>query len=67
MNKRKAKVQTNEKKKRARNWTKEEIDPCADYINTLQKKALKKEANAEVFESILGGFSERARRREFCL
>ena len=35
MNKRKAKVQTNEKKKRARNWTKEEIDPCADYINTL--------------------------------
>ena len=64
MNKRKATVQTNEKKKKARNWTKEEIelfarviaDPCADYINTLEKKALKKEANAEVFESILADF-----------
>ena len=64
MNKRKATVQTNEKKKNARNWTKEEIelfarviaDPRADYINTLEKKALKKEANAEVFESILADF-----------
>ena len=64
MNKRKATVQTNEKKKKGRNWTKEEIelfarviaDPCADYINTLEKKALKKEANAEVFESVLADF-----------
>ena len=71
MNKRKATVQTNEKKKKARNWTKEEIelfarviaDPCADYINTLEKKALKKEANAEVFESILADF-QRGRERE---
>ena len=63
MNKRKATVQTNEKKKKARNWTKEEIelfarviaDPCTDYINTLEKKALKKEANTEV-ESILADF-----------
>ena len=64
MNKQKATVQTNERKKKARNWTKEETelfarviaDPCADYINTLEKKALKKEANAEVFESILADF-----------
>ena len=64
MNKQKATVQTNERKKKARNWTKEEIelfarviaDPCADYINTLEKKALKKEANADVFESILADF-----------
>ena len=49
------------KKKKARNWTKEEIelfarviaDSCTDYINSLEKKALKKEANTEVFESIL--------------
>ena len=31
-------------------------DPYADYMNTLEKKALKKEANAEVFESILADF-----------
>ena len=82
MNKRKATVQTNEKQKKARNWTKEEIelfarviaDPYADYINTLEKKTLKKEANAEVFESILADFQrerererERARRRELYL
>ena len=65
MNKRKAKVQTNEKKKRARNWTKEEIDPCADYINTLQKKALKKEANAEVFQSILADFQRELKDKNF--
>ena len=60
------------KRKKARNWTKEEIelfarviaDPCADYINTLEKKALKKETNAEVFESILTGF-QREREREW--
>ena len=34
MNKRKATVQTNEKKKKARNWTKQEINPRA-YINIL--------------------------------
>ena len=64
MNKRKVTVQTNEKKKKARNWRKEEIelfarviaDPCADYINALEKRALKKEANAKVFESILADF-----------
>ena len=64
MNKRKATVQTNEKKKKARNRRKEEIElfarviagPCADYINTSEKKALKKEANVEVFESILADF-----------
>ena len=52
------------KKKKARNWTKEDIelfarviaDPCADYIITLEKKALEKEANAEAFESILADF-----------
>ena len=52
------------KKKKARNWTKEEVelfvrvtaDLCADYINALEKKVLKKEANAEVFESILADF-----------
>ena len=75
MNKRKATVQTNEKKKQARNWRKEEIelfarviaDPCADYINALEKRALKKEANAKVFESILADFQrgrERGRERE---
>ena len=45
MNKRKATVQTNEKQKKARNWTKEEIelfarviaDLCGDYINTSEK------------------------------
>ena len=45
-------------------------DPCGDYINTLEKKAFKKEANAEVFESIVADFQrerERARRREICL
>ena len=52
MNKRKATVQTNEKNKRARNWTKEEIDPCADYINTLQKKALKKVVNADYINTL---------------
>ena len=31
-------------------------DPCGDYINTLEKKAFKKEANAEVFESIVADF-----------
>ena len=31
-------------------------DPCGDYINTLKKKAFKKEANAEVFESIVADF-----------
>ena len=76
MNKRKPTAQTNEKKKKARNQTKEEIElfarviagPCADYINTLEKKTLKKEANAEVFESILADFQrERARRRELYL
>ena len=73
MNKRKATVQTNEKKKKARNWTKEEIelfarviaDPCADYINTLEKKALKKEANAEVFESILADFQKELENENF--
>ena len=73
MNKRKATVQTNEKKKKARNWTKEEIelfarviaDPCADYINTLEKKALKKEANAEVFESILADFQRELENENF--
>ena len=52
------------KRKKARNWTKEEIelfarviaDPFADYINILEKKALKKKANAEIFESILADF-----------
>ena len=40
-------------------------DPYADYINTLEKKTLKKEANAEVFESILADFQrERERERE---
>ena len=40
-------------------------DPCADYINTLENKALKKEANAEFFESILADFQrERERERE---
>ena len=64
INKRKTTVKTNEKKKKARNWTKEEIelfarviaDPCPNHINTLEKKVLKKEANAEVFESILADF-----------
>ena len=45
-------------------------DPYADYMNTLEKKTLKKEANAEVFESILADFQrerERARRRELYL
>ena len=64
MNKRKATVQKNEKNKKARNCRKEEIelftrviaDPCADYINALEKRALKKEANAKVFESILADF-----------
>ena len=53
MNKRKATVQTNEKKKKEKNWAKEEIelfarviaDPCADYLNTLEKKALKNRWN----------------------
>ena len=52
------------KEKKAKNWTKEEIelfvrviaDPCADYINTLEKKPSKKEAKARVFESILTDF-----------
>ena len=37
------------------------------YINTLEKKTLKKEANAKVFESILADFQrgrERGRERE---
>ena len=52
-------------------------EPCADYINTLEKKTLKKEAyintlekktlkkeaNAKVFESILADF-QRGRERE---
>ena len=64
MNKRKANVQTNEKKKKARNWTKQEINPRA-YINTLQKKALKKEANAEVFQSILADFQRELKDENF--
>ena len=68
MNERKATVQTNEKKKKARNWTKEKIelfarviaDPCADYINTLEKKALKKQIFRERER-------ERVRRRELYL
>ena len=71
MNKRKATVQTNEKKKKARNRRKEEIelfarviaDPCAAYINTSEKKALKKEANVEVFESILADFQRELKTR----
>ena len=55
------------KKKKARNWTKEKnelfarvvADPYADYINALEKKALKKEAIAEVFESILVDFQRK--------
>ena len=34
-------------------------DPYADYINALEKKALKKEAIAEVFESILVDFQRK--------
>ena len=47
MNKRKATVQTNEKKKKARNWTKEEIElfarvtaTHAQITSTLQRKRL---------------------------
>ena len=56
------------KKKKARNWTKEKIelfarviadDPYTDYPNALEKKALKKEAIAEVFESILVDFQRK--------
>ena len=52
------------KEKKARNWTKEEIelfvrviaDPCTDYINTCEKKPSKKEPKSRVFESILTDF-----------
>ena len=40
-------------------------DPCADYINTLENKALKKEANAEFFESILADFQRELEEENF--
>ena len=51
--------------KRGRNWTKEEnelyttvlVDPNENFVSTLEKKALKNAANAEVFEHIMKCFN----------
>ena len=51
--------------KRGRNWTKEEnelytkvlVDPNENFVSTLEKKALKNSANAEVFEHIMKCFN----------
>ena len=53
------------KKKRTRNWTKDETelfatvlaDPDENFSDTLEKKSPKKQATAEVFESILSTFA----------
>lgn len=51
---------------KVRNWTKDEVelftsvlaDPDKEYLKTIQEKALKKQANAEVFKEIREHFDE---------
>ena len=56
-----------------RNWTNEETvlfcqiltDPVCNYLETLEKKALKKSSTKEVFESILEDFQKSLQNHEF--
>ena len=59
----------------SRNWTKEEtelfcevlVDPVNNFLETLEKKALKKSSTKEVFEAILDELKTEMLKEEFII